>query len=180
MGYFVGQAVHGTGGRGKNLVLAFVIPTLLHGLYDFPLLAAKFAGENKLDFDGTILLIVPVILAFEWIWTVSLVRRLRADQLAGAPAGTVPEEASRPGRAGGWMLILLGGILSSGGGLVTLAVLLAFAIGEVEAEQVIPVSVGSAIIGLLPLLVGLGMFRAGLQRLNAADAREHTPAVARL
>ncbi len=90
MGYYVGRARFADNRQERRalLVKALVIPILLHGAYDFPLLAA-----NALEQPDTLaaapvfllLILVPVVLAVELLWTARLLRGGRLAQLAGGP-----------------------------------------------------------------------------------------------
>jgi RsiW-degrading membrane proteinase PrsW (M82 family) len=59
----------------------------------------------------------------------------------------------------------LGGLLSSAGGLVVLGVAFAFLAGGVDSGDVFNVALGTLIIGGLPLVVGIVLFRSGMRRL---------------
>ena len=181
MGYHVGQARfgHGASGRLKQWLLAFTIPTLLHGLYDFPLLAM-----SRLILDGEVpagqepLVVVLMagtlsVMVVSWIWTVRLTRRLRRAQLAhGAGASAqVAVSALSPSSAEAagspllsWILLLVGGVLASGGGLILLGLSLVALQGEVDPSDLSAFVIGGAIMGAAPLAVGLLLFRAGLRR----------------
>lgn len=70
MGYYVAQGVFDTERSRRNMWLAWLIPILLHGLYDFPLLLGS-------------LFLVPIsfivlILALVWAWRI--VRRVQSSQ----------------------------------------------------------------------------------------------------
>jgi RsiW-degrading membrane proteinase PrsW (M82 family) len=110
MGYFVGQAKFRPAEKGKLLALGYFVPFLLHGLYDWPLLASKSAAEaasaGNGDPSNMVLWLLPVTFAafiFEWVWTVRIIRRLRREQLASAgaqaalaPAGYPPAPQAQP------------------------------------------------------------------------------------
>jgi RsiW-degrading membrane proteinase PrsW (M82 family) len=85
-GYYIGQAKFGKVRHGM-LVRGFLYVWLLHGLYDFPLLYLGRLEEVGMPAsDNTSVLLVGMALAvflFEVIWALILVRRLRAEQLAG-------------------------------------------------------------------------------------------------
>ncbi len=200
MGYYVGRARF-AGNRGERRSLlrkALVIPILLHGAYDFPLLAANALEEpDSLAAVPVFLLLVlvPVALCIELLWTVRLVRRGRLAQLAGgppapaavattassptasspAPAIPVPpvpaaaepvDAKSRPSRFLGWLFTVLGGLLASGGGLMILGVGLGLAIGGVDEEEISAVVLGTLVIGVFPAVTGSGLFLWGVTRLN--------------
>lgn len=98
MGYYVGRArFTPTGERGNLIFAALAIPTLLHGLYDFPLLTLRAyeSGGVKPD-DGLLAVLVLGTLAtlvFEWIYAVRLTRRMRREQV------TLAEQAARAQQA---------------------------------------------------------------------------------
>ena len=103
MGYYVGRARF-TPDRGERRALmgkALVIPILLHGAYNFPLLSANALEQP--DSAAAIpvfllLILVPVVLAVEVLWTARLVRDGRRAQLAGGPppAAAVAQPAPEP------------------------------------------------------------------------------------
>jgi protease PrsW len=187
MGYFVGQAVFGPKEkRRRSWLYAGVWPILLHTLYDFPLLSLeRLAPDSKAPSAGNVGLIlalvsVTILVLFgEWRWSLRLVRRLRADQLqlraaqrataAPAPQSTIAA-GPHPGSGLGWLFVLLGGAVASWGGLFLLGVMLAFVLGSVEKGEVGTTLIGTAMLGGLPLVVGLVTFVKGLGRLRSAPA----------
>lgn len=82
------------------------------------------------------------------------------------PYGTRPS----PGTSSvwGWVMLILGGLVASGGGLMTLGLVVAFATGQVASEEAIRVVVGGAVIGLLPLAVGGVLFGFGIKKIRQA------------
>jgi len=197
MGYFVGQAKFASGGRGGLIAKAVTIPILLHGFYDFPLLAASRIGDVDTPVGcvtALLLPLAPAIVIFEWVWTVRLVRRLRRDQLSDAgpplaePLADLPPPAppvvpvkapeavaavaeKAPGKVLGWFLTIGGGLLATGGGLMTLGLVLAVAMGVEEGTDVVELVVGALILGVLPLLGGAALFVWGVVRLNRTYRR---------
>ncbi len=87
MGYFVGQAKFRPTGRRGLLVKALVIPILLHGAYDAPLLTLARIEADKHHTQAQILsavgfaLLTFGVLLFETIWTLRLTSRLRRQQM---------------------------------------------------------------------------------------------------
>lgn len=86
LGYYVGQSRFGLG-RRPSVWLGLVVAIILHGLYDFPLLAiGKLASDTGELSDAQALLIlglvvfVLAVLFIEAVWTFRLVRRLRREQ----------------------------------------------------------------------------------------------------
>lgn len=203
MGYFVGQArFNPRGRRGSLMVQALAWPMLLHGLYDFPLMAMQKMQKTGVEFTEArtseavaLSAMTLAVLIFEWVWAVRLTRRLRKDQkaqalaeaAAPAPAAEPTPIPSAPSEAGtavdstaakavrrskpparpvlSRVLMILGALLSSGGGLVLLGVGLALATGHTKSEELPDLLLGTAILGLLPLVAGVVLFIKGLRRL---------------
>ncbi len=203
MGYYVGRARFATepGQRRALLWRALIVPILLHGAYDLPLLAADRIEHPDSAAAAPVLallLLVPVVLCVEWIWTLRLVARGRRQQLAkgpppppapGPPAAVaeapaavasvppLPEATGTPapagasprrGRRAGWALTLLGGLLASLGGLMLLGVGLALVTDGLGGEAIGTVVLGTLIVGVLPAAGGCGLFLWGVVRLNRA------------
>lgn len=87
---------------------------------------------------------------------------------ASLSAGPVPEPAGaetgkrKPSRLKSWIYVILGFILASAGGLVVLGVGLGILMGKAEKENLVPLLAGTAIIGVLPLVLGLVFFVKGV------------------
>jgi RsiW-degrading membrane proteinase PrsW (M82 family) len=78
MGYHVGQAWFGRGGRPLHFLLSLLLPAALHTLYDFPLFMLSLEGEQDRWYIWGALALGTLVLM--WIWTTALVRKLRAEQ----------------------------------------------------------------------------------------------------
>jgi protease PrsW len=87
------------------------------------------------------------------------------------PQAYQPAPAPAPGRLLAVVLIVLGSLAAGAGGMIVLALMLAFAIGQVESNEAVSVILGGIIIGVAPLIVGLIMFILGILRLNRAAPR---------
>ncbi len=194
MGHYVARARFDENRRRRWLLWAFTVPMILHGLYDFPLLTAGEINEgvdSEVFVAYLLLPLAPAILIFEGIWSVRLVRRQRRAQLEQVAATTAPppvpvppapvplaaapavvpgprEATGRPGRTGAWVLTILGGLVASAGGLVSLGVLLGVLVG-VEIEDAAALVFGTVLLGVLPLGMGAGLFAWGVRRLNRAS-----------
>lgn len=189
MGYYVGQARFSPETARQSTRLALLVPILLHGIYDYPLLASK--AHVELHGAPSPLLIglctlVPAVLIFEWVWTVKLVRRLRRGQealaasmaapIAATPAVAAPPQpptpAQPPRRSGaktfwGWFMVVVGAVLASVGGLLTLGGAVGLATGaDTSGAPLAHSLLGLTIIGVLPLLGGALLFGLGLRALN--------------
>ncbi|MFO0563289.1 MAG: PrsW family glutamic-type intramembrane protease [Polyangiales bacterium] len=99
MGYFVGQAKFRPAEKSKLLALGYFVPFLLHGLYDWPLLSMKESSGARAADNSAIAPLLLVTLAtfvFEWVWTVRIIRRLRAEQHAWAPRPALGQQLAQP------------------------------------------------------------------------------------
>ena len=74
----------------------------------------------------------------------------------------------------GWVLALIGGIVATFGGFVTLVVILVFADSVIEGNGKFDVFSGS-IAGGIPLLIGMVMFVYGVKRIHASRRRTPPP-----
>ena len=81
-----------------------------------------------------------------------------------APAGQ--RSGPKPGRGMALAALAAGFVLGSGGGMMVLAIGVAFALKMVEKSEVVPVLVGAGIIGGLPMAAGAVLFTVGIANLN--------------
>lgn len=226
MGYFVGQAKFTPGRRTKLMIMGFIIPMLLHGAYDAPLLtAARLSAEKPIPKEsaglaGLFLLVTLATLVGEITWAIILSGRLRKEQqiwhsarwaawYAGRPpppppwfAGFVLQPvwtyASSHQQSGGhaypvaqphgqsahvqvqnsasigtsiisWVLLGCGFVLASFGGLMALGSVLLIASPQhgAEAPGTGAFVIVAVLFGVLPLMLGLGLFFFGIKRLVA-------------
>ncbi|MCB9565816.1 MAG: PrsW family intramembrane metalloprotease [Myxococcales bacterium] len=177
MGYFVGQAHFRPRDRGRLLLLAWLVPVLLHGFYDFPLLASPAAAAASGEATAfALLILVPLILGAAIYSAVRMARGLRAIQLREGPpapllaaplpvAGAAAVAGPRGSRIW-WLAVLLGGAMASVGGLLTFAVATQWWSGSFVEHELGGVLLGTVIIGVAPLIIGALLFRVGVRRLN--------------
>ncbi len=170
MGYYVGQAQFGSGDRRRALVLALALPIALHGLYDFPIMLLGAAPDDP----GLALpwLWIPLaVLIGGWRLALAQLGYLRALQLPRLPlVAPVLDDAGDgmalpvavPSRAAAMIQLGLGGLLAWWGGLLSLAVVAGLVVDPTEGEERVHLLLGTAVIGLLPLALGLWLFRRGL------------------
>ncbi len=185
MGYYAGRAKYSPESRSRLLFTGWAIATLLHGLYDTPLLTIKAMSdgirghlpEGQDGAIGLLLLCGIAIFIVEWRWAIVLVRRAQQGQrimmaapLRNLPVATIPVVGTHGSGLWGAALAFFGGIMASAGGMVLLAVSLAFVIGRVEIDDQMNVAIGAVIIGLLPTLVGILIFMKGVTVLNRPAA----------
>lgn len=177
MGSYMGRARVAPPEQARRLVSrALVIPIVLHGLYDFPLLAAERAEEMALDSTLAIALLpsVLVVLLLEFVWAIRLVRLHRREQFGAMKKADVAADAETAARppvaAAGRVLALC--LTGAGAGLVLLGslILLLVSIGVVvdpePVGELIGIAIGTVIIAGLPLMVGAWLFRLGVRRMN--------------
>ena len=87
MGYYIAQNAFSPTRWGRHMLLAWVVPVVLHGLYDFPLLLGALP----------LLPLSLVVLVFALVWAVRLVRRVQSGQRRRSLA-IWGELGSRPGQ----------------------------------------------------------------------------------
>lgn len=165
MGYYIGQAEFGPPERRRrNLVLALAWPMALHGLYDFPLMwLDRLSGDKAPALPWLWLPLAALLLG--WRLALSQLKALRKDQLPASGAQPLAEPAAVGAAQPRWQAVLqllLGGVLAWGGGLLTLAVLAGAALQGVGDDGAALI-VGTAVVGGLPLALGLWLFRRGLR-----------------
>jgi hypothetical protein len=180
MGYYVGRARFEPWQSWRLTLTGLGAAILLHGLYDTPILVmTAFKDGTPLlpkvsdEWVGLLGLLALVMLVVGLRWCLALVKRARVAQNGGpglAPPSLPPisssyHPASRFGRALGLLMVAAGGLVASGGALVVLGISLAFAFGLVALDEA-TIIVGAAIIGLLPMGLGLWAFIGGIHRLN--------------
>ncbi|MCZ6506472.1 MAG: PrsW family glutamic-type intramembrane protease, partial [Acidobacteria bacterium] len=165
MGYFVGRAKF-SAERGRFLTWALLLPILLHGLYDFPLLAV---GRSRESISAPVPLLValtamaPLIVVGEWILAVRLTRRLRV-----APAGGAVSLA--PGRTSSLILLGAGAVVATLGGVLVLGFTAGRLLGLAEGTEAELLAATGILLGATPLAIGAALFFWGIRRLNEADA----------
>lgn len=192
MGFYVGRAFFATAGKSRIILKGYGIAVLLHTLYDFPLMA--MAEVEKGSTAVLLVLVTLLVLLVCWWWTVRLVRRLHKVQRAaadnregihaagippdGIPAAGIPPKHRRPLRQRVVPLIVAvaGGMMASFGGMVSLGLALAFLINAVQKEHRLDVVIGGVLVGLIPLVGGMVMFRSGVRGMNAEAAPLVAPA----
>ncbi len=164
MGYYVGRARFAGPERVGLYGLALLVPMLLHGTYDFPLLIVSrfkktMPGAEVPNAAALLGLLTAATLGYEYRLAMRLVRRLRAEQDAGRDAALpvamavapgsalgsalMPVSAVAPGSAPGselmpvsavapgsdsllgWIQVISGGVLITGGGLLVTMLIVA-------------------------------------------------------
>ncbi len=81
---------------------------------------------------------------------------------------TLAQPRAKPMSGGTVALITVGAILASIGGLITLGVGVDLLTSDGNSDKMVEMIVGTVVIGVLPLVAGTLMFRAGLRRMTPA------------
>ncbi len=174
MGFYVSRARFDPDRRTEWLWLALGIPVVLHGVYDWPLLAAARVGQTGGGSQPLILAllsIAPVVVVGEWIAAVRLTRGLRRAQIDGLPAGERPAAQSRGERWSSLALTAGGGVVASLGGLVSLGGFAVVIAGGAGGRTMAEAIAALLLAGVTPTLIGVALFLWGLRRLNEPHGR---------
>jgi hypothetical protein len=164
MGYYVGRARFHSNERMRAHRMAYVIPTVLHGLYDYPILTLETLRERGLQPEDGVRLLPITLAAFvtTCLWALRSVRRARADQAAATPPSHIFQARHDRFWIAGTILLFLGLVFAIGGGIV-----LSRAVTATTSER--RQLVETAIVGILPLCLGLGLFGLGIRSLNRSS-----------
>jgi RsiW-degrading membrane proteinase PrsW (M82 family) len=175
MGYFYGRSRFDHARRGRLLALAFLVPVLIHGLYDFPLLSmGGFATRPSRPPGSVALFLLCVSTIFLLVCVAGMfvvVRRARREQAERGPPLPLPPRppklASAASVAGGFALLVPGGLVASAGGLALFGLPLALVSGSAPPEGgAATVAVMLALFGALPIAIGCTLFAFGIRLLN--------------
>ena len=98
MGYYVGRAKFHPEERRRALVMAFLVPMLLHGLYDFPVLSLRELVDRGLPTEPAAMLLPISLAAFItlWVWAIRGLRKSRAEQERLVAAGILAPPVGAP------------------------------------------------------------------------------------
>ena len=182
MGYYVARAKFEPEKRRSSLALAFLVPMLVHGAYDFPLLTLKALNGGATNGEALgLIAFALVVLVFAGRRAIRLARSARLAQTLDGPPSPVLEIAkpsapvsvavaaalprSNASRAVAWIELLAGAALASVGALMTLGA----ALNLRDPQKVASIVVGWVVVGLLPALLGIFLFRRGIHRQNRAS-----------
>ncbi|HZQ90199.1 MAG TPA: tetratricopeptide repeat protein [Terriglobales bacterium] len=189
MGYFVGQWRFSSPRRAGLLWKGYIIPVLMHWIYDAPLLASMAAGKltgaeraAALKSIGPLTFIPVLVLAGQAVWTVKLVNRLRREQvqitkdsaaaaaasLGAADLVAIVKAPDKPPSAGlGWAMSFAGGTVALFGSFVSLAIVITFIQRHAAGDEAFGNVFGASVIGAIPLLIGFTLFVLGVKRVHA-------------
>lgn len=160
----------------------YLVVVLLHGLYDAPLLTLKAMDEShygeghpaRLYVGLAVVAISLPALLIEVVWARRLLLRARMEQdgpnTRARNAWAAVQEALHSNSLWDYVLLAVGGVLASLGGLLVLGLGLGALLGSDTDHKVL---VGGLIMGAPPLIVGGLMFSRGLARRAARAQAEH-------
>ncbi len=182
MGYFVGRARFRRSKAGWLFYpLALFWPIVLHGLYDFPLMASASLAEVPGWLEGVLFLGAILVLVLGVVWTLLLVRKMKrrqrrengVEQKEPTPTPAPIPLAKRRAKSGVGTIVMLvsGAILTGLGALVLLGCTIGFFTDPPEAEQVIPVLCCVGVLGIFPTAGGVVLFLLGLRRLHGGQSK---------
>jgi RsiW-degrading membrane proteinase PrsW (M82 family) len=165
MGYFAARARLSPEARRRSLTLALVAPTLLHGSYDFPLMAVQRVTEilgEPTPLATALVAIVPIVVTIEWLWTLRIVRSLRANQIRLLPADErLPKPA--PSQALAVAMIVAGAIIAAAGAFLSLGLSAILVSGEIPTEELASLLAAGVLFGLAPVVIGCALFISGIR-----------------
>lgn len=82
MGYFIACSMIEPANKLRAFILAFFVPTLLHGAYDFPLMYLSGVSENAVgDLSSWMVPMFLLVIAIQWRLAMRYKKRLRAHQV---------------------------------------------------------------------------------------------------
>jgi protease PrsW len=160
----------------------YLVVVLLHGLYDAPLLTLKAMDESHYGEDhparlyvglAVVAISLPALL-IEILWARRLLLRARLEQdgpnTRARNAWAAAREALNSNSLWDFVLLGVGGVLASLGGLLALGLGLSALLGAESDHKLL---VGGLIMGVPPLFAGGLMFSRGLARRAARAQAEH-------
>jgi len=122
MGAFVGDAVWDASVRYRRMTMAFCVPVLLHGAYDYPLMVLAQAARARVDLGVTELAALAAAGALVLVGGVVGARRVYQSVFPQSRGGSLRDRAVGladrllRSRSVAWALVPVGGLLASAGG----------------------------------------------------------------
>ncbi len=169
MGYCVGRAKFEPEARVRLLATGLLLPTFLHGLYDWPLLAAAKLGSADPSSEPlalALLSLAPILVVSEWIAAIRLTRRQRRQQLQQLDGESYQHRLSAGEKWSSIALTLTGIGVATLGGLFLLGTVWLAIAGQGEARSAAQALATVALMGVTPTLIGVALFLWGVRRLN--------------
>jgi protease PrsW len=185
MGYYVGQARFRPTETCRLYCLAYFVPVMLHGLYNFPLLTLSLMEETASPIlTGSLITIALLALAAEGGLALHLMRSLRSKQLkqkaetqALSRRKTLESSHSdlvEKHTSHGWIFTIFGGLSTTFGGMLALGLTLTLIFDPPAAQDMASFFVVASIIGFFPFFLGLGLFAIGVRELNKGSESSDT------
>lgn len=184
MGYYVGQARFRPSNERRLYLLAYLVPVMLHGLYNFPLLSLAHVEQTASATTVSLLIALAVFaLGTETALALKLVGSLRKKQLRQKAETQrlsrrkLLEESPEQDNVAqhttyGWIFTVTGGVATTFGGMLTLGLTLALLFDPPAKQDMASFFLVASIIGFLPLMVGIVLFWFGIQELNKGSESE--------
>jgi len=196
MGYYVGRAGTIRPRRNGLILKGFALAVLVHTFYDYPILlieALRTSAQHSTDKanDAAVLLALTSVgvVILGWRWANHLVRGLRREQLlvagtsedhaesgrapaVGQTARGVNHRAGR-GRFAGTALVVAGSLVTCAAGIVLMILATAVVADWRTLTDKWAYFVAAALLGVLPLTLGLWAFLRGVGLLNAISSVEN-------
>ncbi len=203
MGYYVGRARFEPKRRGALIVTGYLAATVVHGLYDAPLMVinaitTKYGElpEEYASLAGTCMLLGIGVLVASLFVARHLWRKAHQEQLEHPVPPALPWPAPHPASiaspppiraatltrnpaqstATPALKLLAGIALSLFGGAGLFASVSAFFDPNTEQHLYAGLALTAVLLGVIPLLIGLRSFRSGVRGLNALPTAGGTPA----
>jgi RsiW-degrading membrane proteinase PrsW (M82 family) len=172
MGYFLALAWFLPERRRLHMAYALVIPVLLHGIYDFPLMVIDELPENAAE-RGLLPLVTFAVLVFELAIALALHARVRELQIRQVRTQEPDHHRllafHRPGairrRLPSWILLHSGVVLVWSCTLLSAVSIVAVAAGRSSGAALIAMPFYAAFVAL-----GVRLFRTSIRKLNRADS----------
>lgn len=177
MGYFVGKSKFSFPKKPWFLVPALLIPIVLHGFYNFPILCGKYLTLLRVRREVVTSLTEETFLQLGMLpalllalsWAIFAVRTLRKQQIDQAKyvgdLGATEKNVRR--KAKDFLLLILGGILVSAAGMVLFGLLASMASAKKMGQPVQGLGVAETLgLAALSALGGGLLFYLGVRRLR--------------
>lgn len=188
MGYYVGQARFRPTEERRLYLLAYLVPVMLHGLYNFPLLSLAHVEQTASATTVSFLIALAVFaLGTETALALKLMGSLRKKQLKQKAEtqrlsrrklleetldqNHVDDHVARH-MTYGWIFTVIGGVATTFGGMLTLGLTLALLFDPPAKQDMASFFLVASIIGFLPLFSGIVLFWFGIQELNKGSESE--------
>jgi protease PrsW len=183
MGYFIGQARFRPTEERRLCLLAYFVPVLLHGLYDFPLFTLALLDDTAnpnmvklLHFIVVFILVTETGLALYMMNTLRTTQLKQQAETPGLPQNqSMVEEQDKRGsshKTHGWLFIIFGGLAATFGGILTIGLTLTLIFAAPPKQNLTSFFRMASVVGLVPLIFGVVLFSMGIGELNKGSESE--------